>query len=279
MYTRVCVCVNKPTWHCNYPCYFSELCPKFQYPRPLSSLFQLEKPTHTGRLVTESISSSASMPPLRAFPFSPAAVIAAATAAAASFAALAELSYADNTFRFPYLSSPSLHAADNSASSSSSQSSSSSGFDPESLERGAKALREINSSSYAKQVFELMRKQEETRLEEIAVDKAKHLAILSEADIVSALCFVDALILEAGSRLERGSTRGDGLGEEGGGRCSREHRPVGAPSIVAGKPLMACWTASQVAELRCSWPSFGQRVMELLGEFAPSVGQVRSIFV
>ncbi|KAK8939117.1 hypothetical protein KSP39_PZI010845 [Platanthera zijinensis] len=123
------------------------------------------------------------MPPLRAFPFSPAAVIVAATAAAASFAAIAELSYADNTFRFPYLSSPSLPAADSSASSSSSQSSSSSGFDPESLERGAKALREINSSSYAKQVFELMRKQEETRLEEIAVDKAKHLAILSEADI------------------------------------------------------------------------------------------------
>ncbi|KAK9749629.1 hypothetical protein RND81_02G139700 [Saponaria officinalis] len=49
----------------------------------------------------------------------------------------------------------------------------SSGFDPESLERGAKALREINSSPYAKQVFEVMRNQEKTRLTEVEVDKIK----------------------------------------------------------------------------------------------------------
>ncbi|GJP45001.1 hypothetical protein CLOM_g4387 [Closterium sp. NIES-68] len=40
------------------------------------------------------------------------------------------------------------------------------GFDPEALERGAKALREINKSASAKQVFELMRKQEDVRLAE-----------------------------------------------------------------------------------------------------------------
>lgn len=122
------------------------------------------------------------MPPLRPLLSSPAVVIAAATAATASFSALADLAYAESTFRFPYLSSPSPPAADSSAPTTP-KSSSSDGFDPESLERGAKALREINSSTYAKQVFELMRKQEETRLEEIAVDKAKYLAIQIEADI------------------------------------------------------------------------------------------------
>ncbi|CAI7787753.1 unnamed protein product [Closterium sp. NIES-54] len=40
------------------------------------------------------------------------------------------------------------------------------GFDPEALERGAKALREINKSASAKQVFEIMRKQEDVRLAE-----------------------------------------------------------------------------------------------------------------
>ncbi|KAL9241646.1 hypothetical protein vseg_015733 [Gypsophila vaccaria] len=49
----------------------------------------------------------------------------------------------------------------------------SSGFDPEALERGAKALREINNSPHAKQVFEAMRNQEKTRLAEVEVDKIK----------------------------------------------------------------------------------------------------------
>lgn len=60
---------------------------------------------------------------------------------------------------------------------------SSSGFDPESLERGAKALREINSSTHAKQVFELMRKQEQTRLTELAAEKEHHEAIQSQLQI------------------------------------------------------------------------------------------------
>uniref|UniRef100_A0A5K1FJ80 ATPase family AAA domain-containing protein n=1 Tax=Nymphaea colorata TaxID=210225 RepID=A0A5K1FJ80_9MAGN len=38
------------------------------------------------------------------------------------------------------------------------------GFDPESLERRAKALRDINSSPYAKQVFNIMRFKDGTML-------------------------------------------------------------------------------------------------------------------
>ncbi|RWW55726.1 hypothetical protein BHE74_00037605 [Ensete ventricosum] len=67
-----------------------------------------------------------------------------------------------------------------------------SGFDPEALERGAKALREINSSPQAKKVacrdqvrrffvvFELMRKQEETRQVELAAKKAEFQAIQAQ---------------------------------------------------------------------------------------------------
>lgn len=57
------------------------------------------------------------------------------------------------------------------------------GFDPESLERGAKALREINSSPNSKQVFEVMRKQEQTRLAELAAEKAHFEAIQTQAHI------------------------------------------------------------------------------------------------
>ncbi|KAI7746582.1 hypothetical protein M8C21_005736 [Ambrosia artemisiifolia] len=57
------------------------------------------------------------------------------------------------------------------------------GFDPEALERGAKALREINSSPLSKQVFELMRKQEQVRLTELAAEKAHQEAIQAQLDI------------------------------------------------------------------------------------------------
>lgn len=59
----------------------------------------------------------------------------------------------------------------------------SSGFDPESLERGAKALREINSSTHAKQVFEVMRQQEKTRLAEVDAEKTKMAAVQIQLDI------------------------------------------------------------------------------------------------
>eukprot|EP00854_Cymbomonas_tetramitiformis_P013507 gene13507-15968_t len=48
-------------------------------------------------------------------------------------------------------------------------------FDPEALERGAKALREINSSTHAKSVFELTKKQEETKLQESKTKEAESL--------------------------------------------------------------------------------------------------------
>uniref|UniRef100_A0A1D1Z7H0 ATPase family AAA domain-containing protein 3-A n=1 Tax=Anthurium amnicola TaxID=1678845 RepID=A0A1D1Z7H0_9ARAE len=57
------------------------------------------------------------------------------------------------------------------------------GFDPEALERGAKALREINSSPHSKQVFEVMRQQEETRLSELAAEKALFKAMETQTDI------------------------------------------------------------------------------------------------
>lgn len=47
------------------------------------------------------------------------------------------------------------------------------GFDPEALERGAKAIREIEKSSQAKKVFELLKQQEETRKAELAAKKAE----------------------------------------------------------------------------------------------------------
>ena len=87
------------------------------------------------------------MPPFR-LPRSAAA--AAAGVAAATLAALADRAYADSPFRFPYSSPP--PATENPSGGSSS----SGGFDPELLERGAKALREINSSRSAKQVFALL---------------------------------------------------------------------------------------------------------------------------
>ncbi|XP_021714529.1 ATPase family AAA domain-containing protein 3-like isoform X1 [Chenopodium quinoa] len=47
----------------------------------------------------------------------------------------------------------------------------SSGFDPDALERAAKALREMNSSSYSKDLYRIMRAQEKTRLAELENDK------------------------------------------------------------------------------------------------------------
>ncbi|XP_058085024.1 uncharacterized protein LOC131232653 isoform X2 [Magnolia sinica] len=57
------------------------------------------------------------------------------------------------------------------------------GFDPEALERGAKAVREINSSSQAKQVFDLMKKQEETRQAELAAKQSEFQALQSQHEI------------------------------------------------------------------------------------------------
>ncbi|XP_058179083.1 uncharacterized protein LOC131297903 [Rhododendron vialii] len=116
----------------------------------------------------------------------------AAAAAAASFPALSNRAYADGPFRFsPFSSSPSPPSQQQADPPNSDAKSAAppaadepkGGFDPESLERGAKALREINSSPHAKQVFEIMRKQEQTRLADLAAEKAHYEAVQSQAAI------------------------------------------------------------------------------------------------
>ncbi|XWS29290.1 hypothetical protein CRYUN_Cryun24cG0015800 [Craigia yunnanensis] len=117
----------------------------------------------------------------------------AATAAAAAASTLQNRAYADSPFWFPPFSSSSSSIPSGSQTEQSSnakadakeelEESKGAGFDPEALERGAKALREINNSPYAKQVFDHMRKQEQTRLTELAAEKAHYEAIQSQADI------------------------------------------------------------------------------------------------
>lgn len=53
-------------------------------------------------------------------------------------------------------------------------------FDPEALERGAKALREINASSNAKQVIELSKQQEITKQAEAKRDEQKNAALAAQ---------------------------------------------------------------------------------------------------
>ncbi|XP_010526757.1 PREDICTED: ATPase family AAA domain-containing protein 3-A-like [Tarenaya hassleriana] len=119
---------------------------------------------------------------------------AAVAAAFTSMSMFQNRAYADSPFRFPFYSSspspsPSNSPADQSSSNSKPEEKSEpdepkgSGFDAESLERGAKALREINSSPHAKLVFDLMRKQEKTRLAELDSEKAQYEAIQAQADI------------------------------------------------------------------------------------------------
>ncbi|KAM7251127.1 hypothetical protein ACFE04_023010 [Oxalis oulophora] len=97
-----------------------------------------------------------------------------------------------STFRFfPFFSSSSSSQSDLSTNVKSdggksppeSEETRRSGFDPEALERGAKALREINSSPNAKQVFDVMRKQESTRIAELDAEKAHFEAIQTRMDI------------------------------------------------------------------------------------------------
>ncbi|XP_049360529.1 uncharacterized protein LOC125825232 [Solanum verrucosum] len=121
------------------------------------------------------------------------AAMAAAAAIAATSSTIPNRAYADSPFRFnPFSSSspsvpssssetPQTDSAESDAKDSSEDSRG--GFNPESLERGAKALREINSSPYHKQVFDVMRKQEKTRLADIAAEKVHFEAIQAQADI------------------------------------------------------------------------------------------------
>ncbi|KAH0452126.1 hypothetical protein IEQ34_019425 [Dendrobium chrysotoxum] len=129
------------------------------------------------------------------------APLALLSSAIASAAVAVDWAYADSTFRLPAFSSPSTPPLQDSSAGAAATGASppqqppspeetrvrndnprttASGFDPEALERGAKALREINNSSHAKKVFELLRKQEETRQTELAAEKAKFQALQSQ---------------------------------------------------------------------------------------------------
>ncbi|KAF5805412.1 putative ATPase family AAA domain-containing protein [Helianthus annuus] len=58
----------------------------------------------------------------------------------------------------------------------------SAGFDPEALERGAEAVKKIAASKEPKKVFELMKKQEETRQAELASKVAEFKAMQAQAE-------------------------------------------------------------------------------------------------
>ncbi|KAL9264890.1 ATPase family AAA domain-containing protein [Drosera capensis] len=110
----------------------------------------------------------------------------AAMGAAAVFAALSDHhAYADaaaSAFRFAPFSS-SRPAQDSESEGEDDGGGRVRGLDPDALERGAKASREIKNSPYAKQVFELNRKQEQTRLAELEAEKAHNKAIQVQLDI------------------------------------------------------------------------------------------------
>ncbi|GMI88756.1 ATPase family AAA Domain-containing protein 3A1, SHOT1 Binding ATPase 1 [Hibiscus trionum] len=141
-------------------------------------------------------------------------LISALAAASASSSLLSQtnqnVAFADGPFNIPLFSSPSPSSSSGSPQSSSGQlqsqpsappavtadkeasgsvkarndnpRTSSAGFDPEALERGAKALREISSSANAKKAFELMKKQEETRQAELAERTAEFKAMQAQAE-------------------------------------------------------------------------------------------------
>ncbi|KAK6289344.1 hypothetical protein POUND7_000885 [Theobroma cacao] len=139
-------------------------------------------------------------------------LISALAAASASSSLLSQtnnnIAFADGPFNFPLFSSPSPSSGSPQSSSGQLQSqpsvspastadkeasgsvrvrndnprTSSAGFDPEALERGAKALREISSSPNAKKAFELMKKQEETRQAELAEKAAEFKAMQAQAE-------------------------------------------------------------------------------------------------
>lgn len=110
---------------------------------------------------------------------------AAALTVAAATATLNNPVYADG---FSPFSSSSSSSQNNGTTDSKDETSSvddepKGGFDPESLESAAKALREINNNRYSKEVFKVMRMQEATRLKESEAEKAEFLARQAQNDI------------------------------------------------------------------------------------------------
>lgn len=126
-------------------------------------------------------------------------ISALAASASASLSSQSYVAYADGPFKLsPFSSSsssseqsqpsnpPAAPAKDESSSPSQVRNdhprTTSAGFDPEALERGAKALREITSSSQAKKVFEVIKKQEETRQAELEAKVAEFKAMQAQAE-------------------------------------------------------------------------------------------------
>lgn len=58
----------------------------------------------------------------------------------------------------------------------------SAGFDPEALERGVKAVKEITSSPHAKKAFEVMKKREETKMQEVSAKTMEFKAMQAQAE-------------------------------------------------------------------------------------------------
>ncbi|CAA0838493.1 AAA-type ATPase family protein [Striga hermonthica] len=107
--------------------------------------------------------------------------------------------YADGPFNFPPFSSASLAASQQATPEpakaptqpavaepprvrNDNPRTTSAGFDPEALERGVKALKEITSSSNAKKVFEVMKKQEETKQQELTSKVVEFKAMQTQAE-------------------------------------------------------------------------------------------------
>ncbi|KAG6655481.1 ATPase family AAA domain-containing protein 3-B-like isoform X2 [Carya illinoinensis] len=122
--------------------------------------------------------------------------LAAAATSSSSLSSQSHFAYADGSFKLSPFSSPpsseesqpSNPPAGNSDSISPSRvrndnpRTTSAGFDPEALERGAKALREITNSAHAKKVFEVIKKQEETRQVEMESKVAEFKAMKAQAE-------------------------------------------------------------------------------------------------
>ncbi|KAG7980720.1 hypothetical protein I3843_05G197800 [Carya illinoinensis] len=122
--------------------------------------------------------------------------LAAAATSSSSLSSQSHLAYADGSSKLSPFSSPpsseepqpSNPPAANSESISSTRvrndnpRTTSAGFDPEALERGAKALREITNSAHAKKVFEVIKKQEETRQVEMESKVAEFKAVKAQAE-------------------------------------------------------------------------------------------------
>eukprot|EP00268_Persea_americana_P054936 TRINITY_DN6342_c0_g2_i3.p1 TRINITY_DN6342_c0_g2~~TRINITY_DN6342_c0_g2_i3.p1 ORF type:complete len:636 (+),score=142.08 TRINITY_DN6342_c0_g2_i3:158-2065(+) len=121
-----------------------------------------------------------------------------ASAAAASAALSTEHAYADNPFKSLFYTPPSLPSEISPEAISPDTApqkpaekeeprprndnprTTAAGFDPEALERGVIALKEINKSPNVKKLFELMGKQEETRKTELAARNAEFRALQAQ---------------------------------------------------------------------------------------------------